>query len=113
MWQKAAYEHAKTEHPNESCAIIYEENNKLIYGKCRNIAKDFESVSFVIEPEDWAKYEDMGDIKGLVHSHPNGQLRFSEADIASCNYLDVDFYLVDPFTSTTIHLKPMKYEKKN
>lgn len=108
FWQNNAFEHAKSEFPYECCGLIYEKNNKYIYGPCKNIANEFKSESFVIDPIDWAKYEDLGNIKGLVHSHPNGQLKFSEADIYSCNYLDIDFYLVDPFTRTTIHLKPEK-----
>ena len=50
--------------------------------------------------------EDKGEILGIVHSHPTGEFIFSETDIASCNYLDVDFYLVDPDTQSIISIKP-------
>ena len=35
-----------------------------------------------------------------------GELKFSETDIASCNHLDVDFYLVCPETEQIISIKP-------
>tara|TARA_R100001510_G_C7652490_1_gene210334 strand:- start:574 stop:906 length:333 start_codon:yes stop_codon:yes gene_type:complete len=108
MWKQEAYKHAKNEHPKESCGLIYKVNEEILYGACKNIAEEFASESFVIDPIDWAFFEDKGEILGVVHSHPNGQLKFSSADIASCNYLDVDFYIVDPFFETTIVLRPEK-----
>ena len=62
--------------------------------------------AFVIDPNDWAHYEDQGEVIGIVHSHPTGELKFSETDISSCNHLDIDFYLVCPETEQVISIKP-------
>ena len=80
---------------------------KLEYWECRNVAKDNPEYSFVIDPLDWADCEDnVEEIIGIIHSHPEGDLKFSDNDIASCNYLDIPFYLVDPKTQSIIHIEP-------
>ena len=105
-WSQAAFEYAKECEPNECCGLLYKEEGQVKYGPCFNLAFDNPELSFVIEPLDWKKYEDKGEILGIVHSHPTGEFKFSETDIASCNYLDVDFYLVDPVTQSIISIKP-------
>ena len=82
-------------------------NNKEIFWKCKNIAFEFKATSFVIDPLDWADCEDnVEEIIGIIHSHPEGDLKISDNDIASCNYLDIPFYLVDPKTQSIIHIEP-------
>ena len=89
-----------------SCQNLIKKQDNIIYGPCRNLAKENPEFSFVIDPDDWAHYEDQGEVIGIVHSHPDGELKFSETDIASCNHLDVDFYLVCPETEQVISIKP-------
>jgi len=38
----------------------------------------------------------------------NNIFEFSDNDIASCNYLDVPFYLVEPETQSIIHIEPQE-----
>ncbi len=110
-WKKDAFSHAVTCQPFESCGLLYTVDEEIKYGPCKNIAYDNAETSFIIDPLDWVQYEDIadtnnGEIIGIVHSHPNGDMNFSETDISSCNYLEVDFYLVDPQTKTIINIKP-------
>jgi len=112
-WKQDAFDHAVSCQPYESCGILYTNKKEINYGPCKNLAYEEPETSFVIDPLDWIKYEDIaddneGEIIGIVHSHPNGQLVFSETDIASCNYLEVDFYLVDPLSESIISIKPEK-----
>ena len=105
-WKELAFKHASECKPYECCGLLYKEENEIKYGPCKNLAFDKPEFSFVIEPLDWKKYEDIGEIIGIVHSHPEGEFKFSETDIASCNYLDIDFYLVDPDSQSIISIKP-------
>ena len=109
-WNKEAFKHAIECEPHECCGLLYKENGTVKYGACKNLAYDNPELSFVIEPLDWKKYEDLGEINGIVHSHPKGEFKFSETDISSCNYLDIDFFLVDPASQSIISIKP-KNEK--
>ena len=105
-WKKFAFAHAKKCYPKECCGMLIKKEDNIIYGPCNNLAKDEEELSFVIDPDDWANYEDQGEVIGIVHSHPVGVLQFSEQDIASCNHLDVDFYLVCPESEQIITIQP-------
>tara|TARA_R100000329_G_scaffold141291_2_gene124030 strand:- start:584 stop:931 length:348 start_codon:yes stop_codon:yes gene_type:complete len=107
MWKEKAFEHAQKEQPLECCGLLVKDKGKLDYWPCRNVAFKHDVANFVIEPDDWALCEDSVDeIIGIVHSHPNFDMNFSPADIASCNALDLRFYLVNPDTKTTIYIDP-------
>ena len=105
-WKAKAFEHSKKCYPHESCGMLIKKNKNNIFCPCKNIAIGHPELSFIIDPNDWAKYEDEGEVIGIIHSHPNGEFKFSEADIASCNHLDVDFYLVDHVTESIICIEP-------
>ena len=105
-WKKFAFAHARKCQPEECCGMLIKKQDNIIYGPCKNLAKHDAAISFVIDPNDWADYEDQGEVVGIVHSHPNGDFEFSKTDIASCNHLDVDFYLVCPETEQVISIKP-------
>lgn len=67
--------HAKQCYPKECCGVIvnYE------YYPCKNIAQD--NNQFEIDPKDWAKAEDLGEIQAIVHSHPNATTKASDLDL--------------------------------
>ena len=62
--------------------------------------------SFIIDPLDFADGEDRGEVLGVVHSHPQNVLEFSEEDVASCNAVQIPFYLVCPDLDKMIVIKP-------
>ena len=105
-WKKFAFAHAKKCHPEECWGMLIKKQDNIVYGPCRNLATNAPKFAFVIDPNDWAHYEDQGEVIGIVHSHPTGELKFSETDISSCNHLDIDFYLVCPETEQVISIKP-------
>ena len=106
-WKQDAIDHAKQCDPEESCGIIGVKNNQEKYYSCKNISNELKTESFVIDPLDWADIEDSVDeIIGVVHSHPTGQLEFSEGDKYSCKAIDLTFYLVSPKSDKIAVLKP-------
>ena len=107
IWKQDAIEHAKQCDPEESCGIVGIKNNKEEYYPCRNISNEFKAESFVIEPLDWAEVEDSVDeIIGIVHSHPQDILEFSESDKYSCKAIDLIFYLVSPKSDKLLIIRP-------
>ena len=107
LWQKEAIKHAKLCDPEESCGIVGVKNNQEKYYPCRNISSEFKAESFVIDPLDWAEVEDSVDeIIGIVHSHPQDVLEFSESDKYSCKAIDLIFYLVSPKSDKIAVIQP-------
>ena len=107
LWKQDAIEHAKQCEPEESCGIVAIKNNQEKYYPCTNISNDFKVDSFVIDPLDWAEVEDSVDkIIGIVHSHPQDILEFSESDKYSCKAIDLTFYLVSPKSDKITVIQP-------
>ena len=107
FWKQDAINHAKECDPEESCGIVAIKNHEEKYYPCKNISKEFKAESFVIDPLDWAEVEDSVDkIIGIVHSHPQNVLEFSESDKFSCKAIDLTFYLVSPKSDKIAVIKP-------
>lgn len=106
-WKQDAINHAVKSDPEESCGVVAIKNNKQIYLPCKNISKELKAESFVIDPLDWADIEDCVDeIIGVVHSHPQDILEFSETDKYSCKAIDLPFYLVSPKSDKIVSIRP-------
>lgn len=76
---------AQAAYPEEACALIYIFKGRAKLHVCHNLAPNRYS-DFVIGPEDYFEAEEMGEVVGVVHSHPDGTHEFSEADrIAHAN----------------------------
>tara|TARA_B100000424_G_C22692680_1_gene378452 strand:+ start:269 stop:619 length:351 start_codon:yes stop_codon:yes gene_type:complete len=106
-WKQDAINHAKECDPNESCGVVAIKDHKEIYFPCKNISKELKAESFVIDPLDWADIEDSVDkIIGIVHSHPQDILEFSETDKFSCKAIDLPFYLVSPKSDNIVIIRP-------
>ena len=96
-WKQDAINHAIQCDPEESCGIIGKINNEEKYYPCKNIALELKNASFIIDPLDYADVEDeVDEVVGIVHSHPQDILEFSEGDKYSCKAIDLTFYLVSP-----------------
>tara|TARA_R100001086_G_scaffold145614_2_gene76966 strand:+ start:1189 stop:1539 length:351 start_codon:yes stop_codon:yes gene_type:complete len=106
-WKKDAIQHAQQCDPEESCGLIGIKNNQEKYYPCKNISNEHKVESFVIDPLDYAEVEDTVDeIVGIVHSHPQDILEFSESDKYSCKSIDLIFYLVSPKSDKIAVIKP-------
>ena len=107
IWKQDAIKHAQQCDPEESCGIVGIKNKKEKYYPCKNISNEFKAESFVIDPLDYADIEDSVDeIIGIVHSHPQNVLKFSESDKYSCKSIDLTFYLVSTKSDKIAVIRP-------
>ncbi|HDR1241565.1 TPA: C40 family peptidase [Pasteurella multocida] len=74
-----AIAHAKQSYPHESCGFFVLKKGKLQYVACTNLAQDTED-EFLISVEDYARAEKIGEMRTVVHSHPNESCLPSIAD---------------------------------
>ena len=109
-WKDAAIDHAQKDSPNEACGLLAVYKGKEKYFPCRNLAEE-KGEYFIIDPDDWVTIEDKGEIVAVIHSHPNCPPTPSQADLASCEYLDLPFYIVTPETQQWHYFEPSGYKK--
>ncbi len=109
-WKDIALKHAKKDAPHEACGLLAVCKGKEKYFPCKNLAEDLED-QFIIDPDDWVKAEDAGEIIGVFHSHPNHPPIASQADLVSCEYLDLPFYIVTPESEQWNYFEPSGYKK--
>jgi proteasome lid subunit RPN8/RPN11 len=86
--------HAAAEAPKECCGVVIVRQGKARYRPCRNVA-DEPQRTFVIDPQDWAKAEDEGEIVRVVHSHVFAAPVPSEADRVGCERSGIPWWIVN------------------
>lgn len=93
--------HAKQCYPRECCGVIvnYE------YYPCKNIAQD--NNQFEIDPRDWAKAEDLGEIQAIVHSHPDATTKASDLDLLQIELHGITWVIVS--YSELEHAEPPEF----
>ena len=100
------YEHAESMLPNECCGIAIIYKGKLKYIKCNNL---LQGDTFCIDPQDYVKAEDMGEIVAICHSHINGSSKPSQPDIISCNASNLPWLIVSYPSKAYTVLPPKDY----
>lgn len=101
------YEHAKESLPNECCGLAVIYKGKLKYVKCKNLLS---GDVFCIDPEDYVRAEDMGEVVGVCHSHINSSASPSEPDIISCNSSHLPWLIVSYPTKEFTITEPTGYK---
>ena len=108
-WKEAALSHAKDQDPKESCGLLLNIRGKEKYFPCRNLAMTSHQC-FILDPEDYVKGSNLGEIVGIIHSHPITPPTPSQADRISCEHSNLPWYIVNPKTEKWADLHPEGYK---
>ena len=108
-WKNFALSHAKEQDPKASCGLLVNIKGKEKYFACRNLAITSHQC-FIIDPEDYIKADNLGQITAVVHSHPVTPPTASEADKLSCEQSGLPWHIVNPKTETWGYYKPCGYK---
>jgi len=104
-----ALTHAKEEFPKESCGLVAVIKGKNRYFRCTNLAETPDE-HFILDPNEYLKVEDKGEIVVVIHSHPRTNHSPSQADKVACEKSGVPWYVVNPQTELWGYCEPEGYE---
>jgi proteasome lid subunit RPN8/RPN11 len=90
-----AMRHAESDPQREICGLVVVFKGRVRYERCRNLA-EAPTEQFVIDPEDYARVDDMGEILAVVHSHPNANPAPSQADRVGIEETGLPWAIVNP-----------------
>ena len=103
-------EHTQEDYPKEACGfIIVNSRGREQYYRAKNIAKNIEE-QFIIDPISYADAEDLGEITGICHSHPNETCIPSEVDKVSCETTNKPWHILSWPSNQLYSWKPEGYE---
>ena len=108
-WKDDALLHAKEQDPKESCGLLLNIRGKEKYFPCQNLSITSHQC-FIMNPEDFVKGDQLGEIIGIVHSHPITPPVPSEADKISCEDSNLPWYIVNPKTETWGYYEPCGFK---
>ena len=100
-----ALEHAKQEDPKESVGLVHIVKGRERYFPCTNQADEPE-LHFSLDPADYLKCENQGEIVAVIHSHPSTNQNPSEADKVACEKSNLPWFIVNPKTEKWGYYEP-------
>lgn len=86
------FEHAKQEAPGECCGLVIEDKKIQKYVPMKNIATN--KNTFLMNAEDFVRYQLNSKIKYVVHSHYDSDVRPSKHDIDNCKAVGIPYMIV-------------------
>ena len=108
-WKVAALAHAKDQDPKESCGLLLNIKGKERYFPCRNLSMTAHQC-FILDPEDYVKADNTGDIIAVIHSHPVTPPVASQSDKVACEQSGLVWHIVNPKTESWGYLEPTGYK---
>lgn len=101
--------YAKACAPEEMCGVIHVVKGRRRFYPCKNLAET-RSEHFILDSEDFAKAEDLGEVIAVVHSHIFCSAEPSIADRVGCNKSELPWLIVNPYTETWDCCEPDGFE---
>lgn len=99
--------HAESTFPRECCGLVYVDKGKEKYNPCGNLASDADH--FILDPQDFAATEDLGEITHVVHSHCYVSPLPSPADLTNCEKTGLRWFIYSLPTHQTYEFSPSGY----
>ena len=107
-WKDDALVHAKDQDPKEAVGLLLNIRGKQKYYPCQNLAIT-NHQEFILNPEDYVRADNLGDIVAVVHSHPSTPPIPSQADRISCEHSKLPWHIVNPKTGEWGECQPEGY----
>ena len=108
-WKEAALSHAKIEDPKESVGLLLNVKGKERYYPCNNLSMSSYQC-FVLDPEDYVKADNTGEITAIIHSHPATPPTPSQADLVGCENSNLPWHIVNRKTEQWGYCEPNGYK---
>lgn len=99
--------HAKAEMPKEACGLVIIFKGRQQYRPCRNLANG--SDNFILDPKDYEKADQEGEIVAVIHSHPNMSAKPSQADLVACEASGLPWYIIGLPSEQWEYIEPSGY----
>ena len=107
--KEEALAHAKEDSPRESVGLVHIVKGREKYFPCNNLAETPDE-HFVLDPNDYIKCEEKGQITAVIHSHPVTNHHPSPADLVACEKSGLPWFVVNPHTEHWGYCEPNGYE---
>ena len=108
-WKEAALSHAKIEDPKESVGLLLNVKGKERYYPCNNLSMSSYQC-FILDPEDYVRADNTGEITAIIHSHPTTPPTPSQADLVGCENSNLPWHIVNPKTEQWGYCEPNGYK---